>query len=451
MKLIIGTDADGVLTNLHEFNYVNGKKFFKREAVKYDAYSSKEMFGVSELDDIKFGIGYLGKYCKEASPRPELVNIMNLLYNEGHEVHCITARKFTTFRNMIGKYYRKLFENWCQIFSRKFDSIQYCSEKDSPNDKYIACHKLDVDVMIEDKPDVALYLAEHGIKVILMDAPYNKDCKHENITRVFNWEEVYIEIKKIEKIKEAESENSEDFKKIELEERKKFTDSEKKQYNKKQRQYLKNIDINEDELKKGERKFRLLYNVLYLPMYAIFRPKVYGLDNVPYQDGLIFASNHVNNYDQFIINLAIGKRMFYGFAASTIENTPRAGMFKLTKGAIFMDRESKESKEKSEEQLSAYAVHDKNTVIFPEGTRKNKDKEGRKKIMNPFKLGTVSIAQKTGNSIVPTSINYGKFRTVIRFAKPMTIKYNDDLVSANNELENTVLNMTLDTITTKRK
>jgi len=36
-----------------------------------------------------------------------------------------------------------------------------------------------------------MYLAERGVKVLMMDAPYNQTVKHENVTRVFDWEEIY--------------------------------------------------------------------------------------------------------------------------------------------------------------------------------------------------------------------------------------------------------------------
>jgi len=67
-----------------------------------------------------------------------------------------------------------------------FSSIQYCSEKFSLRDKLLACKKLHVDVMIEDKTDVAMYLAENDVKVIMIDTPNNKGVRHNNIIKVHN-------------------------------------------------------------------------------------------------------------------------------------------------------------------------------------------------------------------------------------------------------------------------
>lgn len=48
--------------------------------------------------------------------------------------------------------------------------------------------------MIFDRPEIVLYLAEKGIRVLMMDAPYNQDVQHENIVRVFGWKDVYEKI-----------------------------------------------------------------------------------------------------------------------------------------------------------------------------------------------------------------------------------------------------------------
>ena len=98
------------------------------------------------------------------------------------------------------------------------------------------------------------------------------------------------------------------------------------------------------------------------------------------------------------------------------------------------------------EELAKRIAHDQIALIFPEGTRKNKTEEGRKKEQLPFKLGTVSIAQKTGAPILPTSIYYGKKYKIVRFGEPFIVKPDEDLIEANKKLENTVLNMTRESV-----
>ena len=84
-------------------------------------------------------------------------------------------------------------------------------------------------------------------------------------------------------------------------------------------------------------------------------------------------------------------------------------------------------------------------MIFPEGTRKNKTPEGREQLQLPFKLGAVAIAQKTGAPILPISLYYGD-KKYLKFDELMYVKPTDDLLEANEMLENRIKKMTLQSI-----
>jgi len=250
MKLIVGVDADGVLTDMSAWNIREGKKFFKKEPVNPNGYGPCDIFGVSKKEEFVFGLFNLDNYCSKEPPRDGAVEVLNKLKNDGHEFHEITARKFTTFNNVLGSHYRKLFEKWLnKHFSGVFKSIEYCSETDSPTDKLIACSKLGVNVMVEDKPEVAIHLANNGIKVLLVDAPYNKELEHPNMIRVNNWHEVYEQIKIIEE--NLGINVKKDFEKKDKEEIQKMNDKEKEDYFYNYQQYLKNVQINEELINKG--------------------------------------------------------------------------------------------------------------------------------------------------------------------------------------------------------
>lgn len=443
MNLKVGIDADGVLTDMSEFLIREGKEFFKKQPKDSDAYSVDEMFEITKIQKIRFGLTVFDKYCKYESPRPYAPEIIRKLNNEGYEMHSITARMFTDMPGIVGARYRGLLKKYYKNYNMDyFKSIQFCSEKFSPRDKLIACSKLNIDVMIDDKPEVVLELARNGIKVLMFDAPYNKNIEHENIIRVKSWLEVYDRLKEIEKSKNIKTE----FKKLSLEERSLLTKEQKNEYFKSYRNYLKNLQINKKMIEKGNRRFKIMYSTFKLPVMIKFRSKVFGKENVPYQNGFIIASNHVNSSDQWLIGNKLGNRAICGFAASTIKNTFRGRIFELVKGAVFIDRNDKLSKSNGEEELAKRIAHDQIALIFPEGTRKNKTEEGRKKEQLPFKLGTVSIAQKTGAPILPTSIYYGKKYKIVRFGEPFIVKPDEDLIEANKKLENTVLNMTRESV-----
>ena len=442
-KFVIGVDADGVLTDMSKFNIEEGSKYFKKEPVDPTAYHTRDIFGVSKTEETIYGLrGALQKYCTKIPPRPQCQAVIQKLNDEGCELHEITARKFTTFKNVIGFYYRSLFENWLKRNKLNFKTIQYCSETFSPRDKLLGCRKLNVDVMIEDKPDVALYLAEKGVKVLLVDAPYNQGLSHENMTRVYSWDEIYDLVHQMKISKEQ----LEEFSLKTLEERRTMDSDELYNYFNGYHHYLKNLAINEEALKAGKRKFKLVYATAYLPIKIVFNPKVVGKENIPYQEGFIVASNHLTSKDQYLISYALGNRHFSGFAASTIENTFRGRLFKLIDGSVFIDRSSAESKKSGEITLSSRIAKGNTAIIFPEGTRKNKDPEGREKEQLPFKLGTVSMARKTGAPILPVSIYYGKKRNYVKFSELFFVYPTDDIAEKNAELESIILSMTRESV-----
>lgn len=437
-RFVVGVDADGVLTDMAAFNMLEGRRFYKREPIHLDGYSAREIYEGTKAQEIIFGLKVLDKYCTDSPLRPGARRALCFMNNEGAELHEITARKFVTERNPIGAHYRRLFEDWLKKYQLPFKSIQYCSESFSPRDKYIACSKLDVDVMIEDKPEVALYLAEQGIPVLLFNAPYNKTVNHPNITRVYTWDECYLEVHQMMAAKKEIAE----YVPLSREEKETLDESGRISYIDSYRSYIKNLQVNVDAFKRSERRFKLLYRFTKLPFSVLFRASIKGKEHIPYQDGFIIASNHLNSYDQFYISRALGNRQFCGFAASTIENTIRGRMFKFTDGAIFIDRENSESKAMGEEELIRKIMYGKIALIFPEGTRKNKTEEGRKMLQLPFKLGTVSIAQKTGAPILPVSLYHGR-HSYIRIGEVQFVSKGEDLVSANAKLEQTISSMTL--------
>lgn len=446
MNLILGVDADGVLLDTFDFNLREGLKFFKKKLINPNGYDAMEMFGLTKKEETLYGLKVFPKYITKEPPRAGASEIIQKLNQEGDLLHEITARKFATLRNPLGAYVRYAFEKWLKKHKMFFKTIEYCSEENTPRDKLMACFKLSVDVMIEDKPDVALYLAQNGIKVLLFDAPYNQELNHENIIRVHDWYEIYGEIQKIK----ACLVEVKPVGKISREERSLMTDEVKNAYFKAHKLYIKNLEIDYEKMKRSARKYKISYGLIQPLAKIMYHTKCDGLENVPYQDGFIMASNHLNSSDQFYIGTALGNRQFYGLASSSIQNTLRGKYFDFTEAAIFVDRNDPESRERSEEKMTQVVVHGKTTLIFPEGTRKNKTPEGREQVQLPFKLGAVAIAQKSGSPILPISLYYGN-KKYLKFGKLMYVKPTDDLLEANLELENIIRNMTLQSMEEDQK
>ena len=192
----IGIDTDGVLTDLYAYNYSIGKKALKREPDNPEGYDVKEMYGISEKQEFLVGLKYFFRYCKKWPPREGAAEVIARLNAEGHHLYEITARKFVTKKNLLGKYSKHLLFRWYKRYGMRFAEIILCSEEHSPEEKLAGCIRKGVKLMIEDKPEVALHLAENGIAVLLFDAKYNQSVQHKNMTRVYSWEEIYTRLTK---------------------------------------------------------------------------------------------------------------------------------------------------------------------------------------------------------------------------------------------------------------
>lgn len=187
------------------------------------------------------------------------------------------------------------------------------------------------------------------------------------------------------------------------------------------------------------------------PIYKIvFRPKYYGVDNIPSEGAVILAGNHTNNLDAAMM-IGAPKRIVHMMAKKELFSNKISNYFFRSMGCISVNRSINDENAKSE----AIDVLKNNEVlgIFPEGTvNKTLYKENEQLIL-PFKYGAVSFAKKTNAYIVPFAIN-GKYKIFskdlkITFGKPY--KVTSDLESENEKLMNIVSKMVLEGRNEKRK
>lgn len=187
------------------------------------------------------------------------------------------------------------------------------------------------------------------------------------------------------------------------------------------------------------------------PIYKIvFRPKYYGVDNIPSEGAVILAGNHTNNLDAAMM-IGAPKRIVHMMAKKELFSNKISNRFFRSMGCISVNRSIHDENAKSE----AIDVLKNNEVlgIFPEGTvNKTLYKENEQLIL-PFKYGAVSFAKKTNAYIVPFAIN-GKYKIFskdlkITFGKPYKVA--SDLESENEKLMNIVSKMVLEGRNEKRK
>lgn len=184
---------------------------------------------------------------------------------------------------------------------------------------------------------------------------------------------------------------------------------------------------------------RVLYRILKVIcgtiLKVLYRPKVYGRENIPADRSVIFVSNHRHAFDPVAIMVYTDKFVHYLAKESLFRGLH--GKMLESIGIIRVDR----SKRNPLAVMSAETVlsSDGAVGIFPEGTR-NRTEEPLLK----FKTGAVRIAQNTGALIVPCAIR-GKFKV---FRKGLEIEYGKPLdvsgmtvEDANDFVKNEVLNL----------
>ena len=177
--------------------------------------------------------------------------------------------------------------------------------------------------------------------------------------------------------------------------------------------------------------FKALFRI---PFCLYYLPKWENKKLIPKEGPVIFCGNHIHMYDQFLPMIA-SKRIIHYMAKKEYFDGKFAWFFKKT-GCISVNRSIQDVKSASlaiRVLKQGYALG-----IFPEGTRNKTDD-----LLLPFKKGVVSLAQKTGATIVPFVIT-GKYKFLTgklkcTFLPPIKIKKDEDLEKVNDKLRNMML------------
>ncbi len=187
----IGIDVDGVLLDTSSFLQDYGSVFFRRQPVSPSAYTVEEMYEVSGSAVTMFGLRwFFPVYCRTYPPYAGAADVYASLRKEGHIILQITSRKLVTGHSPLAALSRFLLKRWLYRNRFCYHELILCGEEGVAAQKLRCCLEQQVQVMIEDHPDTALLLAQHGISVLLYDAPYNQHIRDARIQRVRNWEEI---------------------------------------------------------------------------------------------------------------------------------------------------------------------------------------------------------------------------------------------------------------------
>lgn len=197
----IGIDIDEIITE-----FVKG--YLDLYNKKYDGnikfenifiYSLWEPLGISKKEAIELADEY---YFSEFFDKIGLVQgaeegIKKL--NLNYELVFITSRP-PHIKEKTKLFLKKLFLDFdLNIFHSK-GVVEIAKTKSE------ICKEQGISIFIEDDLRFALDCADKGIKVILLDKPWNQGIEHENMIRVYNWNEILEKINELNKVKERENE-----------------------------------------------------------------------------------------------------------------------------------------------------------------------------------------------------------------------------------------------------
>ncbi|MCK4997536.1 hypothetical protein KAS08_04475 [Candidatus Pacearchaeota archaeon] len=183
----IAIDVDEVLTD-------SNSKLIAFHNEKYGSNLTYEKFNTFDLnktlggDIVQKESEFLNSdYVNEIIPLEGSIKSVEIL-NKNNELFILTSRRDgwqERTNQWLEKYFGEVFE---EIIFSKVLNIS----------KGNICLDKKFDLLIEDSPTFSFDAAELGIKVLLLNKPWNQNIFHENIFRCKNWEEI---INKIEELK----------------------------------------------------------------------------------------------------------------------------------------------------------------------------------------------------------------------------------------------------------
>jgi len=197
----IGVDIDEILAEFVKgYLELYNKKYGKN--IKFEdvfTYSLCEPLKISKQESIKLADEYYGSddfdNIKLVQGAKEGIKKLN----EQHKLIFVTARPNHT-KEKTELFLKKILpdvdldiSHSNNLWSKGLLKSEVCINK--------KC-----DLLIEDTSSNALDCADKGIKIILLDKPWNQGVEHENIIRVYNWGEILGEINKLNSVKEKENE-----------------------------------------------------------------------------------------------------------------------------------------------------------------------------------------------------------------------------------------------------
>jgi 1-acyl-sn-glycerol-3-phosphate acyltransferase len=148
---------------------------------------------------------------------------------------------------------------------------------------------------------------------------------------------------------------------------------------------------------------RVMGGLLYGPMRVLYRLEAEGVENLPADGGYVLASNHLSNFDPWVVAYPLWpRRRLRSMAKSELFNPLLApilrasGAFPVKRGGA--DREAFRT---AVEIVRGGEV----LLVFPEGARRAKGRwKGKRRRRQQVQSGAARIALSAGGPLVPAAL-----------------------------------------------
>jgi 1-acyl-sn-glycerol-3-phosphate acyltransferase len=161
----------------------------------------------------------------------------------------------------------------------------------------------------------------------------------------------------------------------------------------------------------------------------IFRPRVYGADNVPLEGPAILASNHLSYADWLFMPLTLPRRVTFVAKAEYFTTPGIKGWLQKTffkgSGQVPIDRSGGSASEGAIISAKKLLADGELFGIYPEGTRSHdgrlyRGKVGVARLALESKVPVIPVAVVGTDVVAPPGKTFGRFtRPVVRFGTPL--------------------------------
>lgn len=172
---------------------------------------------------------------------------------------------------------------------------------------------------------------------------------------------------------------------------------------------------------------------------VVFRPRVYGAENVPPEGPAILASNHLSYADWLFMPLTLPRRVTFVAKAEYFTGKGLKGWLQKTffagSGQVPIDRSGGGAAEGAIISAKRVLAEGELFGIYPEGTRSHdgklyRGKVGVARLALESKVPVIPVAVLGTDVVAPPGKKFGRFtRPVVRFGAPLDFSRYDGMES----------------------